>query len=181
MTLKEEKKEIKELLKAKKKDKLIEKLEKCFDKDKELEKEFEDMHYDTCFDLPKDEKEIFEKLPWSVGNSDYYYWASNLGRVAIGKEKADKIIPQCQDSEWNWKLDKNNFYDKTIAGEIKVYDFMKETTWLKDEYEEIKKEYPNYCKFELHHICQKGDNRIDNMIYLPECFHNELHHPNIKK
>ena len=169
MTLKEEKKEIKELLKAKKKDKLIEKLEKCFDKDKELEKEFEDMHYDTCLDLPKDEKEIFEKLSWSVGNSDDYYWVSNLGRIAIGNEKKpNKIIPQCQDEKWNWKL-------TSYVTEQPVYlYFMKKTTWLKEEYHEIQRIYPD-CELQLHHICQKGDNRIDNMIYLPEYIHSKVH------
>lgn len=172
MTLKEEKKAIKELLKAKEKDKLIRKLQDCFkDKDKKLEEEFKDMHYDTCLDLPKDEKEKFEKL-WKVRNSDDYYWVSNLGRVAIGnEEKANKIIRQYQDKYWNWKLTE-------YVTEQPVYSyFMKETTWLKDEYKEIQEIYPD-CELQLHHICQKGDNRIDNMIYLPECFHNELHHTN---
>ncbi len=174
MTLKEAKKEIKELLKdKKKKEELIKKLKDCF-KDKELEKEFTSMNYETCLDLPKDEKEKFEKL-WQVRNSDDYYWVSNLGRVAIGnKEKANKIIPQYQDKYWNWKL-------TDYVTEQPVYSyFMKETEQLKEEYKEIKDIYgkdclSEECVLELHHICQNGDNRIDNMIYLPACIHREVH------
>ena len=55
---------------------------------------------------------------------------------------------------------------------------MKETKWLEDEYKEIRKEYPypDYCKFVLHHICNKGDNRIENLVYLPKCIHNKVNH-----
>ncbi len=174
MTLKEVKKELKELLKdKKKKEELIRKLKKLF-KDKELEKEFTSMNYETCLDLPKDEKEKFEKL-WQVRNSDDYYWVSNLGRVATGnKEKANKIIPQFQDKYWNWKLTE-------YVTEQPVYSyFMKETKQIKEEYKEIKDIYgkdclSEECVLELHHICQNGDNRIDNMIYLPACIHREVH------
>ena len=126
------------------------------------------MNYETCLDLPKDEKEKFEMFGPGK-NPDGYYWVSNLGRVAIGnKEKANKIIPQCQDKDWNWKL-------KSYVTEQPVYKyFMKETTWLQDEYEEIQEIYPD-CELQLHHICQNGDNRIDNMIYLPAYIHSKVH------
>ena len=62
MTLKEVKKEIKELLKdKKKKEELIKKLKKCF-KDKELEKEFTSMNYETCLDLQKMRKKNLKCL-----------------------------------------------------------------------------------------------------------------------
>ncbi len=181
MILKEVKKEIKELLKANNKEKLIKKLREY------LKKEFKGIDYTTCVD-DKLKNEEFYKL-WKIKGSDYYYAVSNYGRMAIedieGKNR--KIIPQYQDCECNWKLDEKkfkeqynkNFKDITLAKYQKVYDyFIKETKWLKDEYNEINNIYgcvDKECNLELHHICQNGDNRIDNMIYLPACIHRAVH------
>ncbi len=165
MTLKEAKKEIIRLLKEKNEKNLIDLLNSCVNNEK-LEKEFKGLDYKTC---------VVDKLSGEefVQIENKNYLVSNLGRI---KFRDGKVIPQRQDEKWNWKLDKEKFYDKTVAAEEIIYDyFMKKTTWLENEYKEIIKIYLD-CELELHHICNKGDNRIDNLVYLPKFIHNKVNH-----
>ncbi len=179
MTLKEKRKKIKELLIAKEKGKLIGILVECFDNE-ELGKEFEDKVPENC-DNNTLQGEEFEVL-----KDNNKYLASNLGRIRLNKGNKP-VIPQRSIKD-NWYLNADEFRKKytdfegiCIAGEALVYDyFMKETSWLKDEYNEIKKIYKDCfcgdeCNLELHHINRWGDNRIDNMIYIPACIHREVH------
>ena len=175
MPLKEAKKGIKELLKAERKDELIEKLNACF-KDKELEEEFEDKVPENYSD---DTLQGEEFVPIESGK----YLVSNLGRIKFNDTTNNKqpVIPQCQDSKWNWYLDDTKFkeiykdFDGKLASNVIIYEyFMKKTDWLQKEKAEIQEIYPN-CELQLHHICKNGDNRIDNMIYLPEYIHSEVH------
>ncbi len=172
MTLKNNKKEAMKLLEAGEEKEAIKKLNGWF-KDDELKKEFESLDYKTCVvDKLQDE----EFIP--IENKNYL--VSNFGRIKLNDGK-NPVIPQCQDDKWDWYLNikkfKENhpeFKDKILSETTRVYEFIKETKWLEEEKEKIQKIYPN-CKLELHHINRWGDNRIDNMIYLPVNIHNEVH------
>ncbi len=182
--LQETKQEIKRLLEEKNEKDLIKLLNFCVN-DEKLTKEFTSMKYEMCLKLPKeDSDEEFYELG-KIRGKTHRYLASNYGRMAIedieGKNR--KIIPQWQDNnDWNWYLnvekfkeDNSEFRDKTLTKTKKVYNFMKETKWLEEEYKEIENWYPD-CKLQLHHICKNGNNRIDNLVYLPKCIHNKVNH-----
>ena len=117
MTLKEVKQEIKRLLKEKNEKNLIDLLNSCVNNEK-LEKEFEDKVPENYID---DILQGEEFVPIESGK----YFVSNLGRIKFNDKKNNKqpVIPQRQDSKWNWKLDKKKFYDKTIAAEEIIYDY----------------------------------------------------------
>lgn len=154
MKLKDVKKEIYSRLIQEKPEDVVKYL-KSLDK-----KEIEDDIFTKCYAEDNSENipdEKFEKS-WTKQHTNTNYYASNLGRIKFEGE----IVPQHQDENYNWCINTTS----------NVYDYVADA-WMQREKENVEKLFPNE-KIELHHIFNEGDNRIDNMVYLPNSIHKFL-------
>jgi len=119
--------------------------------------------------------EIF-KPAWHARNcGELWYYASNYGRVILTPKNAEEIkiksfknIPLLKIKNGYLTSDKFN-----VALYTDVYVFVTEAFWeeFSDEYETLKRNFPNKV-LELHHINNNpNDNRLGNLIYLPNSIH----------
>ncbi len=164
MTLKAVKEKIIQLLEKKDEKKLIELLNNSLN-DKKLAKEFEKSSKD---------EEKYNKA-WKIGKTKDFYYASNWGNVRINQD--GDIIPQKKGNFNNEDL--NNIYldttnYKNLAKYTKVYNFVA-FACMKNEYDKLQLIYPEET-FVVHHIYNYGDNRVENMVYLPRSIHNKVNH-----